>query len=62
MIAFASLLRVRHARRFLARYPGPYAYVSGRDGVDDTFDVICLTTERHIASSHYWYDRLPRLA
>jgi hypothetical protein len=59
MIALIPSFQDRQTKRFLARYPGPYTYVAGRDGVDDTFDVICLTTERHIASTFYWDDRLP---
>ena len=34
----------RHDRRFRVRFPGPYHYEPGRDGVDETFDVYCLTS------------------
>lgn len=47
------------SNRFLARYPGPFAYQDGSDGVDATFDIFCRTTGDHIASPHYWDDRLP---
>jgi hypothetical protein len=45
--------------RFLARFPGPYDYTSGSDGVDATFDVICLGPERQLVSIYYWDERLP---
>ena len=45
--------------RFLARYPGPYAYHDGSDGVDATFDILCSKTDNHIISTHSWDDRLP---
>lgn len=45
--------------KFLTRYPGPFAYHDGSDGVDATFDVSCLKTSQHITSTYYWDDRLP---
>ena len=45
--------------RFLAHYPGPFAYQDGSDGVDATFDVYCRKTGKHIVSTFYWDDRLP---
>ena len=45
--------------KFLARYPGPFAYQGGSDGVDATFDIYCCKTGDHVASTFYWDDRLP---
>ena len=45
--------------KFLTRYPGPFAYHDGSDGVDATFDIFCCTTGHHIASTFYWDHRLP---
>ena len=39
---------------FLKANPGPYCSRPGRNGVDDTYDVVCLATENHIVSTHYW--------
>jgi hypothetical protein len=47
----------RHDRRFRVRFPGPYHYAPGRDGVDETFDVYCLTSEQHLCSFYYWFER-----
>ena len=44
-------------RQFQKRYPGPFTYLEGRDGVDDTFDVLCLTSGQHLASTYYWKNR-----
>ncbi len=44
--------------KLLARYPGPFAYQDGSDGVDATFDVFCRTTGDHVASTFYWEARL----
>lgn len=44
--------------KFLARYPGPFAYQDGSDGVDATFDIFCRTTGDHVASAFYWDARL----
>lgn len=41
---------------FQKRYPGPYAYQPGTDGVDKTFDIFCRTTGERIISSNYWYE------
>ena len=46
-------------RTFTNRFPGPFNYHCGRDGVDETFDVVCETTNQTVASSYYWYQRLP---
>ena len=37
--------------------PGPFACFAGRDGVDETFDVFCLTTEDHVVSTYFWEAR-----
>jgi hypothetical protein len=44
-------------RNFYRRFPGPFSYREGRDGVDDTFDVFCLTTNAYLLSSYYWAER-----
>ena len=44
-------------KRFLRHCPGPYTYLSSRDGVDRTFDIYCLTTENYIVSTYYWEER-----
>lgn len=36
---------------------GPFAYMPGKNGVDNTFDVICLCTGYLVAYSSYWEDR-----
>ena len=43
---------------FSHQFPGPFDYRAGRDGVDNTFDVFCLTTDQWIISTHYWEERL----
>ncbi|MEO1618705.1 MAG: hypothetical protein AAFV88_22840 [Planctomycetota bacterium] len=35
-------------------FPGPFEARAGRDGVDLTFDVVCITTEKTIVSARYW--------
>ncbi|MFK7818105.1 MAG: hypothetical protein AB8G99_05270 [Planctomycetaceae bacterium] len=40
--------------RFLKRFPGPYAYSRGVDGVDETFDTHCVTTGNHLISTYFW--------
>jgi hypothetical protein len=44
-------------RDFQKRFPGPFTYFEGRDGVDDTFDVHCLTSDQTIVSTYYWDER-----
>ena len=41
---------------FLKRFPGPYSFHPGTDGVDNTFDIYCLTTGSHIIAATYWYE------
>ena len=43
-------------RIFKRRYPGPFGAFHGSDGVDATFDVACLTTDKRIVSTYYWDD------
>ncbi|MCA9194593.1 MAG: hypothetical protein KDB03_22635 [Planctomycetales bacterium] len=39
---------------FLSKYPGPFDIRSSRDGVDDTFEIVCLVTNQVLASTYYW--------
>lgn len=52
-----TMREARLAARFAKRFPGPYTFCSGNDGVDATFDVFCVTTNRHIVSTRYWEAR-----
>lgn len=52
-----AILRATLTHDFLSRFPGPYCYQAGRDGVDDTFDIICLKSGQHIAATYYWSER-----
>lgn len=40
--------------RFLNRFPGPYDYQRGVDGVDETFDVVCVSKGRHVIFTYFW--------
>lgn len=42
------------ANKFKSRFPGPFNSFPGSDGVDDTFDIICLTSDERVASVQYW--------
>ena len=44
----------QHIKNFFEKYPGPFSYYPGSSGVDETFDVVCTTTDSHIIASHYW--------
>lgn len=46
-----------YKRRFVQRYPGPFVFVPGVNGVDATFDVSCSWTNEHLVSTYYWDDR-----
>jgi hypothetical protein len=50
--------RLQLSPDFLRLYPGPYVYCPGHDGVDHTFDVMCIGSRQHIASVYYWDERL----
>ena len=52
-----NLLANRLSKKFGKRFPGPFGYRPGEDGVDDTFDVSCMTTGEHIVSTYYWEER-----
>jgi hypothetical protein len=43
-------------QQFLQRHPGPFFYERGRNGVDQTFDVICSASGAHVHSSGFWDD------
>ena len=34
--------------------PGPFTYYPDSDGVDDTFEVVCTTTDTLVAKFRYW--------
>ena len=40
--------------RFLKRFPGPYDYQRSSDGIDETFNVICIKNGRYIISTYFW--------
>ena len=40
--------------RFHKRYPGPFNYRRNSDGVDETFDVICVNEGCYIISTYFW--------
>jgi hypothetical protein len=42
---------------FLQRFPGPYSFEPGTDGVDNTFDIYCRTSGERIISACYWEAR-----
>lgn len=54
MRSISFLLHRFHRSQFLKANPGPYFSRPGRNGVDDTYDVVCLATENHIVSTQYW--------
>lgn len=41
---------------FLERFPGPYSFQPGTDGVDNTFDIYCYASGKTIVSVSYWED------
>lgn len=43
---------------FLKRFPGPFAYQPGSCGVDETFDLICESTQQFIIATHFWNERI----
>ena len=43
--------------RFQRHYPGPFDYYAGSDGVDDTFEIHCLTSGEFVIAYHYWEAR-----
>lgn len=43
-----------HKLRFLKRFPGPYDYQRGVDGVDETFDIVCVANGRYVISTYFW--------
>lgn len=43
--------------QFDQMFPGPYVYVPGTNGVDETFDVTCTRTKTVVAYATYWYER-----
>jgi len=46
-------------QKFLKQYPGPFDYQRSADGVDDTFEVYCETTDAYIIAYHFWDNRIP---
>ena len=40
--------------RFKKRFPGPFTYQRGVDGVDETFDTFCVTSGNHLVSTYFW--------
>lgn len=50
--------RLQLSPDFMSLFPGPYFYCPGNDGVDSTFDVMCIASGEHIASVYYWEERL----
>lgn len=40
--------------RFTSLFPGPFDVRPNREGVDDTFEIYCLTTESVVTRNHYW--------
>ncbi|MCC7336548.1 MAG: hypothetical protein IT422_15770 [Pirellulaceae bacterium] len=40
--------------KFLKEFPGPYDVRPSRDGVDDTFEIYCLTTGAFLAATYFW--------
>lgn len=43
--------------RFKKRFPGPYDIRLSSDGVDGTFEIVCLSTDNCIAATRYWDPR-----
>jgi len=39
---------------FTAKFPGPYVYLRSSDGVDETFELTCVASKQHIASTYFW--------
>jgi len=48
---------IQEERLFDVIYLGPFGYDEGRDGVDDTFDVFCLSRNKQVISTYYWNER-----
>lgn len=44
-------------RQFSKHLPGPYSVRASSDGVDNTFEVFCLSTNNAIVAAHYWDER-----
>jgi hypothetical protein len=49
MTTQSKTLTIRHA-------PGPYFYQRGTDGCDDTWDIIALVDQQHVATINFWDD------
>jgi hypothetical protein len=43
-------------KEFKQLYPGPYVCQPGTNGVDNTFDIVCSNTGKHVISTAYWYE------
>lgn len=43
-------------RYFTNRFPGPFAIARNHDGVDETYDIYCLSSENFIAATYFWED------
>ena len=39
---------------FKDKFPGPFCYLRGVDGVDETFDLNCIGTQKHLVSTYFW--------
>ena len=50
-------MKARCTNRFVRKFPGPFHYQPGEDGVDHTFNVICINTGELIVSTYYWEAR-----
>ncbi|TWT35231.1 hypothetical protein KOR34_01190 [Posidoniimonas corsicana] len=42
---------------FHRSFPGPFDYFPSHDGVDETFELTCLTTDDFVIATHFWDER-----
>lgn len=46
------------SKYFRKLFPGPFNYRRDEDGVDETYDIYCSTTGKHVISTYFWVDSL----